>query len=894
MAALKVTSALLRPLAVLYTVILCAVFYRYLALDARDPYKCGALMNEGRWSDESSIAPYNSDRFRYWNPPGCMLHDYGPKDLSSCLRHKKILFVGDSTVRQIFWAAARKLDRDGATREMFRANKHSDFTFERNQAVLEFVWDPFLNSSKLDHELAVLKDGRGVVTARGEFMLQRSMMVIGGGLWHARNFDDDYFDVFKGNLDHIVEEAESITKQHLIPPSLREEWQNPVLFAPVQVPNYEHLSPARSMTLLPSRIQRMNDYLTELSRDRGIEVVQSFNAMTQNQPYTYGESGLHVVENVADRRADILLNMRCNDEPSMDRYPYGKTCCASAPSFSILQLGLIVATILVPLMIVLSKAASGFGSHFQSKDISVLSITQPAIAFALVLFAVCCCYFTDRTRIFEKAQIIPSEQTFLIASGFILAAGFFFLHDSESAEDSAIHLTPPGRNDVSASPSFLPNIQADEWKGWMLAILLISNYTGASKSLWVYEITRLFVPAYLFISAFNHTEYLYQTGDYSVRRIGLVLVRLNLLNCFLLYVMKTNYAAYYYPFLLTFWFLVIYLTMRINHEQNKSTLFLFGKILVACACTSTLILVPGVLDSVVWFLGSVCNIDWDVDEFRHILALDMFIVYIGMIVGILSSDITSASNGPRDSILTRFICKYFVFLHILFVVASIILLPGYWIITRRSPNEEDYNWWQPYISFVPIVSFAILRSSLNSVRIVHSKLFAWLGRSFLEFYILHFHLWLVADKTGILRLGLFGDNWQPWGQLVETLLTTVYFIWISWGVSVATNTLVSKIVDIDVRQRPRIASLSRVDSNDGRGDLHPPRYYSASLPTSMKNLAMTIQKTGSGRLDGKAWMWRGGQESSSTEKALRLRLGLILFVMVVLNWAYDPLPSFFC
>lgn len=824
-----------------------------------------------------------------------MLHNYGPKDLSSCLRHKKILFVGDSTVRQIFWATARKLDRDGATRAMVRANKHADFTFERNQAVLEFVWDPFLNSSKLDHELAVLKDGRGVVTARGEYMLQRSMMVIGGGLWHARNFDEDYFDVFKQNIDHIVEEAESPTKQHLIPPRHREEWKNPVLFAPVQVPHYEHLSPARAITLQPSKIQRMNDHLSDLSRDRGIEVLQSFNVMTQNQPYTYGESGLHVVENVADRRADIILNMRCNNEMAMDRYPYGKTCCASSPSYNLLQLGLIICIIIVPILIVLARIAPVPGNRFYPKDYSALSVSQPAFAFALLLFAVSCCYFTDRTRVFEKAQIIPSETLFLFLSGCALLAGLSFLYDSNAREDS-IQLTPSGRTDISPNPSFLPKIQADEWKGWMLSIMLLSHYTGASQFLWIYEVTRLFVPAYLFISAFNHTEYFYQTGDYSIRRFGLVLIRLNLLNCFLLYAMKMNYTAYYYPFLLSFWFVVVYLTMKIKNERNKSTVFVMGKILGACASTSALILIPGVLDSIIWFLRLICNIDWDVDEFRYILFLDMFIAYVGMIIAVLSSDVNSSSDGSRGNIMTRFICKYFVFLQIFFIIASLILIPGYWVITRRSPSEEDYDWWQPYISFIPIVSFAILRSSLNSLRIVHSKLFAWLGRSFLEFYILHFHLWLVADKTGVLRLGLFGDNWQPWGHLFEALTTTIFFIWISWGVSEATNALVSKIIDIDIRQRPqrpRIASLSRVDSNDGRGDLHAPRYYSEALPTSMKNLALTLKKTGSEKIDSKAWMWRS-QDMSATEKTLRLRLGLILFAMAILNWAYDPLPSIPC
>jgi hypothetical protein len=846
-------------------------------------------MTQGQWSDQSSVEPYNSDRFRYWNPPGCMLHDYGSQDLSACLRHKKILFVGDSTTRQLFWAAARKLDRNGATREMIRAAKHTDLTFERNHAILEFVWDPFMNSSKLDHELAVLKDGRGMVTATGEFLFERSLIVIGAGLWHARNFGEDYFDIFKDSVDHIAAEAESLTKEQFIPPRLRREWKNPVLFAPVQTPNYGNLSPSRTGTILPSKIKQMNDYLLGLSRNRGIEVLQSFGLMTQNQPYAYGESGLHVVENVANRRADIILNMRCNSEATIDRYPYSKTCCNTSPSYGVVQFILIAIAVLAPMMMIFTRTT--FWKRRYPSDLQPLSTSQPVTALSLLLFAVTCCYFTDRTKLFEKAHIVPFEKLFLFASGVIFFAGLLSVDESSpnTGDDSAIQLTSPTRSNISPNV-FLPKVQADEWKGWMLAILLIAHYTGASKILWVYEIIRLFVPSYLFIAAFSHTEYFYQTGDYSLRRVGLVLVRLNILNWFLMYIMKTTLIAYYFPFLLSFWFMVIYFTMRVGRGENTSTLFVVGKILLACALTSGGILTPGILDTIVGVLRTTCNVNWNVDEVRHMLSLDMFVAYIGMIISVLSSNVNSASNGPRDNFVTRLICRYFGLLRAILVVASLILLPGNWIITRRSPDAEDYDWWQPYIGFIPVLAFAILRNSLAVLRTVHSTLFAWIGRSFMEIYILHFHIWLAADRTGLLRLGLFDDSWEPWGQVFELIATSVFFIWVSWGVSNATNTLVSKIIDVDIRQRARISSLSRVDSNDGRGDIRPPHRYSSTLPTSMKNLATTLKKTGSGRFDGKDWTWNA-EDMNPTEKALRLRLGLMVSLIWVLNWLCEPLPS---
>jgi len=64
--------------------------------DSGDRHHCKALLNEGRWLDAAHTS---------WQPDGCMLHPYSPKQVTQCLEGRQVVFIGDSTVRQVFCAS---------------------------------------------------------------------------------------------------------------------------------------------------------------------------------------------------------------------------------------------------------------------------------------------------------------------------------------------------------------------------------------------------------------------------------------------------------------------------------------------------------------------------------------------------------------------------------------------------------------------------------------------------------------------------------------------------------------------------------------------------------------------------------------------------------------------
>jgi hypothetical protein len=70
-----------------------------------DPYRCKALLRTGRWLDPPDE---NGSRkpFVNWQPDGCMLRKYTPADIHQCMEGRHMVFSGDSTTRQVFWAMA--------------------------------------------------------------------------------------------------------------------------------------------------------------------------------------------------------------------------------------------------------------------------------------------------------------------------------------------------------------------------------------------------------------------------------------------------------------------------------------------------------------------------------------------------------------------------------------------------------------------------------------------------------------------------------------------------------------------------------------------------------------------------------------------------------------------
>lgn len=310
--------------------------------DAKDPWKCGAVLKEGRWLDP----PAGMDKgLTNWQPPGCMMSFYQSKDMRRCLQNRRIILAGDSNIRNVFWAMARILDPESAA--SITAEKHSNIDFSSKGVDLEFIWDPYINGSQIHAELA---DFNAKTINGGTSDDIPAIIIIGSGLWYARYVKVNPLKEWRDNIDRVAHYMQSG------PRSMDMTHSNLIMLAPVAVPAWELLSQSRKDTIDKTMVYDMNSYLRQLSAYQGLNVLESWSVMTRRYPnQTFDENGLHANSIVAERQADVLLNLRCNAEIA-DNYSHDKTCCTKYKAPNHLQWSFLTATLIIlPLWMVVRK-----------------------------------------------------------------------------------------------------------------------------------------------------------------------------------------------------------------------------------------------------------------------------------------------------------------------------------------------------------------------------------------------------------------------------------------------------------------------------------------------------------------------------------------------------------
>ena len=714
-----------------------------------------------------------------------MMHTYTAEDIHSCVAGDTVRFVGDSTVRQIFWAAAKKLDSSRAVEQKGTSSKHTNITFQSGMTRLEFVWDPYLNLSA-PRELQVISDD-GPMGHEGAID-QCASTLAGSGLWYARYleglYDTQYLDIIE-RLSHLASHLKHDHKQ-LFSNQTSHEMPH-LLIAPVLDPFQPYLNEERALTLTSERIETLNTILWREARNRELTVLWSFLDMTKDLGLAFESSGIHVIEGVAMARADIYLNSICNIKLPQ-KYPFDVTCCRGTPVRGWTQTMIVLVAIVLPTITLLGTT---FSASWVAGRISSGRLQQWS-SLAVICMALVYCFIADRSGLFDKVAKEKNCTLFLCFSAVVLIASSAFLSRLvEKTRPLSEKLSASSREDAAV----LSRQQTEEWKGWMQVLILFYHYFGMSQVLRVYQLIRLLVASYLFMTGFGHTVYLEKTKDFSFRRLSSTLVRLNLLSCLLPYVMATDYDFYYFPALCSFWVVVIFLTLFAKGPRWLHLNFYF-RLSFSVVYVSLLIKYPGLLENIFLVLRRTCRMNLNAREFRFRVSLDMYIVYAGTIVGHIYHQVCNSDSQGWER-------KYATLMKKSSKASAVIyfgvLLAYSWHLTIFSDKYRS-NRYHPYTSPIAVLAFVGLRNAAPALRIRYSPAFAWLGRCSLETFILQYHIWLAADTKGLLRLPLTwyvaaADSfWHNFAQWTQFMVITIFFLWTSWAVSQATGNVTAALV----------------------------------------------------------------------------------------------------
>ncbi|KAI0195324.1 10 TM acyl transferase domain found in Cas1p-domain-containing protein [Xylaria flabelliformis] len=761
----------------LFLLLLWTTVQRFI-IGQEDPNKCRALLTDGTW------APAVDSRHdaQKWEPNGCRMVEYSPDATHNCLTGRKFVLAGDSTIRQIFWAAARKLDPKLAAAELKEIvaadEKQRDLSFNAGGVRLEFIWDPWLNSTELRDTLEafhVLPSSSREATLVKKEEESPALIVLGSpGLWAARYGGDDYMTLFKDGIDTVstylsLASEGSATRSSSL--SALPNWNqgysstpNHILLTPVQVPAYNALSYKRTETITPERIDEMNDYLSRLPSNQTSHVVWAFNRMTEEESSkSFDSDGLHVDDHVADRKIDIVLNSHCNNPAILNDRSFKGTCCVEEPSNYLFNVALIF---LCAVMLYTPRAQS------------VPKFIRPEVLAATrdILVTLAWCWICDGTLQFSKVERHYRQGAFIAICLFWLVGSSSVLHkvvgsasEAWSVKDSKKEITT---NSVEEH-KFLSRDQTDEIKGLMQGIILLYHFNYASQTLWVYKIVRVLISMYFFLSAYGHTLYLLRTRDYSFKRVAVVLFRVNALSALLPFMMGTSYSSYYFAPAVTFYYLVIYIMLRMLKENNDDPWPLAMKVLVTASFTSMFITTPGCLEMVTDVLLAVFRMSFDVQELRFRLALDRYIVFVGVMVASLVH--TATATDAREVFTTKGSPSLFDSGRPRFWVVCSAGLALFLFVTQSNlSSKQAYNAAHPYISWIPVLAVVTLRNLHTPAQKIFLAIPAALGRISLETYILQYHIWLGGDATARLTLGGFENASFPLFLIEKALITTLF------------------------------------------------------------------------------------------------------------------------
>lgn len=724
-----------------------------------------------------------------------MMHKYDQVSISQCLSNRTLHFIGDSTVRQVFWAVAAKHDRSRAQRESVEARKHEDLSYRADDFSLLFIWDPYANTTQTAEILSSPLAMRHHDTDDSSQPWSRTGgVILGTGLWHARYGGEEFSDEHRNALERVARyrlkqtsRSHTVRDAYLALPSF--------VILPPPILNHEWLNPERAITLNPRRLEYIVQNLLFVEENFGLEIAWSARAMTANNSAAITTGGLHVTQDLAAFQAEILLNRFCNNLLFSSSPKATSLSCTRQSTWTTPWGSLVSVLVVITLLLLVGAQSSG-------KKTCQLQMQALGTVMAVVQY----CWLADRTVLLGKGDKLIDIKTFVFLAAFALAAGLvtfktYGWHTDNTLPTSKMSINP------DTGPKLLPRVLTDEWKGWMQVVILLYHYFGMSKILVVYQVIRVLVASYLFLTGYGHASYFLRTKDFSFKRVVAVLLRLNLLACLLSATMGNTYHFYYFPSLATSWFLVTYAIFWRRRGRQVSARELAVRMLIFYCIFLIVVKNQPALAFLLDSMSQVHGPRVSAREFIFRFQLDIVAPFGGMIFSILESRGSVWENMTAWSTLTpKNARRLKVFIRL---ITPLLCTGVYLVFASRCTDKYGYNAWHWIMSMLPIISYIIARNGLWRISTYFSPLFVWIGSFSLELFVLQYHIWLAADSKGLLRLGLvdtpstttsstIGRCWTYWS---ETAITTLLFIWLSKQCSDSTNVLVRRFVEFDKQEQ---------------------------------------------------------------------------------------------
>jgi hypothetical protein len=386
---------------------------------------------------------------------------------------------------------------------------------------------------------------------------------------------------------------------------------------------------------------------------------------------------------------------------------------------------------------------------------SIYTLLYHSTIFGLILlYAYICEYHPP----FPHADKVYDRDEFFFLTALLFVVSAFTLSKNDKSKKSALskesdlggsETKGQGRvAEVNDANEVLNRDQTEEWKGWMQFMFLLYHYYHGEE---VYNAIRIMITCYVWMTGFGNFSFFYLKSDYSAVRVLQMLWRLNFLVVFLCLSQGTTYILYYICLLHTYYFLMVYVTMRIAKHVNYTKWGIRIKLSILALIIFCVWDVKNNLFYMIHrpflgetpMLGATSGAMW---EWYFRSSLDHWSTFLGMIF---------ALNFPITSLFYRKLEAQPLVWHILGKLSMGLALLGVFLRWVMGPFQEgkfQYNATNAYFGFIPLITYIYFRNLTPWLRNHSLDLLHQIGKTTLETYLMQHHIWLTSNAKSLLTL----------------------------------------------------------------------------------------------------------------------------------------------
>ena len=278
----------------------------------------------------------------------------------------------------------------------------------------------------------------------------------------------------------------------------------------------------------------------------------------------------------------------------------------------------------------------------------------------------------------------------------------------------------------SRGVQLLSRPQTEEWKGWMQWAFIMYHYY---RVYYVYNEIRLFVSAYVWMTGFGNFLYFEKKQDFSLDRMVSMWIRINYFPILLSFFLDVPLELYYVVPLHTTGFFITMATCYVSSLLKKHMGYGYW------AANSGGIALCLLVHVLFYETPAVNSLKFFSDEYFFRFQADKYSAWFGILSALFwgkFKDYMQWAYAGQHQTLAAWAQRF----------GGVFLIWIWYYGFGYMSDKFMYNPTHPYIFFLPVAGWLMIRNSSKYMCELHSMALEFFGRITLETYVLQFHVFM--------------------------------------------------------------------------------------------------------------------------------------------------------